>query len=373
MNNTLKYVAKKSLRWIWLILMISALLTLFLLHINNFRGNMSEQLKKYDNDWELYPEAERAAIFVIESKDEISKTVYLHQLTPIDFYNNYVELVVQRLSSVEYMQKLYRSLITKYPELFNVITVDYIKKEMISIEKFDSTTIVISVKFNLKKESDQLSYAKYEIRDYLFSEYIMLIEKDEIIDNLPIKLNRAELLVENSFAEQKVLSEVFSASTIDASSISISIKTLFVFCILTCIGYFLCYISILCNGVIKTAEEVEMITNLDVYDEMISMNREAAVEIIKTKLDLDHKKELILLFFDHKAQKEEEEFLVEKLGGIEVKIVRCIENEESVQHLSNKEYLLMIRQDTTEKKALALYAKELSKINAKCLGAIMMK
>ena len=362
MSDTLKYGIKESLKWIWIAFIAGAICAGFL-----WQKNSGENDKTYSGGWDTYPEAHRYALYTSEIKPEIFLSGET-QLNLFSVLNSYNELIKQHIMSIQNKQYLYQLFIKRFPQVYPAYKVDKFEEEMIGVYWNNTTELVVYTNspkiFDSSKFSNELLC---EMRDYVSAKLVELVENDEYIKTFPIQLKRAAIEEESTLSEQLLIAEVFKVR--EGTSIK---KMLAAFAVTSVFVYLVIVLMILANGKIKTAEELEQMTNLKVFDELTRLKYDEAIKIIRTKLKPFDSDDTVYLISDNSSSAEEASKIAEDLDE-QVKTVQWKEEEGIIQVLKNHICFLLIKQNRTRKKDLRFLARELSQINARCAGSIVVK
>lgn len=214
MDTTIKRVFKRSLRYIWIPVLIGiAVAALYAIpKILHSRQNHSETVATtdiaqeeidYSANWESNPDAHRVAVYTVEIQPELV-TNSKDPSNPGSFLWNYGNLIREYTISYGQLSAVYSSLIRQFDILASQFSIYNMQNEMITIYMSDSCTLFLAVDSpsDLCKSDGSLFTDKdlCSIRDYVFSGLVKSIEDSEYIDSLPVRLKRASKETEDSIS-----------------------------------------------------------------------------------------------------------------------------------------------------------------------------
>ena len=397
MEETIKFICKKTLKWIWIPALAAVICGIATIMFQNKSVDPKPSLKEYNMDWEVFPEAHRYAIYTIQIKPDTLKRADPNS-EPLSYLNQYGELIRQRIMSISNINSIYNALIDQYGVLFPDYSSNKMLNEMIAVYTVDNSTLVVCanapISLNQDAEGKELKDPLFSdeqlcgMRDYMSSFLIETIEEDEYFRTLPVELIRISKTAEDTLSEQSLISDRFSRDKIilknEGPNEGISVKKLvassgfaFIF------TYAIIFLIIMGNGRVKSGEELELMTNLDVYDDFLYKDYDEAVSSIVVKLQTKNIQD-DLYVVDLNTDSDQCLQVVEsikrqwkksngKLLDMTVLSWNKDANAEILEKLAKEKYLVYLQQNKTAKTEIKQFAKEMAQVQSPCFGAIISK
>ena len=132
MEETIKFICKKTLKWIWIPALAAVICGIATIMFQNKSVDPKPSLKEYNMDWEVFPEAHRYAIYTIQIKPDTLKRADPNS-EPLSYLNQYGELIRQRIMSISNINSIYNALIDQYGVLFPDYSSNKMLNEMIAL------------------------------------------------------------------------------------------------------------------------------------------------------------------------------------------------------------------------------------------------
>lgn len=399
MNETMKFVLRKSLKYIWLSVAVALALTLVYIlprviapePITASDAEAPVESLAPSVQWETQPEVPRYIIYTLEPKKALFENEYFIS-DPMLYLGQYKDLLWQQLLSVENLFPVYQDLTDRYEGLSSVYSCENMLDEMIERCPMNQSTILIRIRspFSLSRTPSAFSLSNEDlcnIRDFVYSRFAGQIDGSDACDGFPLRLRRASGTIEAVFSEQSYLCGLFTLendsyaadNTVEGSAPGISKrKAALIFLLGFGFSFALIVFFILGDGKIKSAEELSELTNLEVYDDFLHADYEDAVKMLSAKIGTKSLPDPVPLVSLQVLESDARRIAEDLTAKSHHSFVLMEWNSQSgntslVTSLCGASCFLLVGRDKTKKSELRNMAKAFSQMNAVCLGAIICR